>query len=302
MTTNTTDTLRKALEVARQYVKLQNRAEGIFEGVNGRQPRVSDADLQMIDEAIASCQQAQELQPAEQEKPYGFDDFIREAKEKNLTIHDILPQFVKRCAELEAEQQAPAITEQAPPLPTPYPVMVIVDEYGSGSEVYTADQLRERDAMWMVKITTLSTPPAVPHEPWVPYLVDRADGCKGRYAIARWHPDGYREVWNLRSHRWASASDDVLTLEQARELMRNLVIPTALSAAPAAPGEPCAPHILEALSYHGRERDDLTLEEAVEAFRHGYKKVRQREDRAMLAQIIDLLASAPAAPQGEQPE
>jgi hypothetical protein len=59
--------------------------------------------------------------------------------------------------------------------------------------------------------------------------------------------------------------------------------------------EPVAPAILEAISWHARERDDLTLEEAVEAFRHGYKKVRQRSDRAMLLQLIDLMASAPAS-------
>lgn len=37
---------------------------------------------------------------------------------------------------------------------------------------------------------------------WVPYLSDRADGVKGHYAIARWNPRGYREVWNLRRHEW----------------------------------------------------------------------------------------------------
>lgn len=66
-------------------------------------------------------------------------------------------------------------------------------------------------------------------EPWIPYLSDRADGVRGHYAICRWHPSpagGYREAWNLRRHCWASASDDVLTLEQARELLRNIVIPT----------------------------------------------------------------------------
>lgn len=64
-------------------------------------------------------------------------------------------------------------------------------------------------------------------EPWMPYLSDRADGCKGRYAIARWNPNGYREVWNMHSHRWAAFSDEVLTLEQAHALMQNVTIPTA---------------------------------------------------------------------------
>jgi hypothetical protein len=64
-------------------------------------------------------------------------------------------------------------------------------------------------------------------EPWIPQLVDRADGVVGHYAIGRMNVAGYCEFWNLRSHRWASASEDVLTLEQAQELLRNLAIPTA---------------------------------------------------------------------------
>jgi hypothetical protein len=64
--------------------------------------------------------------------------------------------------------------------------------------------------------------------PYMPYLSDRADGCKGHYAIARWVPDrDVREVWNLRRHHWAAFSDEVLTLEQATELLRKLVIPSA---------------------------------------------------------------------------
>lgn len=65
--------------------------------------------------------------------------------------------------------------------------------------------------------------------------------------------------------------------------------------AQAAAPDTVAPAILEALSWHGRERDDLTLEEAVKAFRFGYKEVRQRDDRAMLGQIIELLAGGPAS-------
>jgi hypothetical protein len=87
-------------------------------------------------------------------------------------------------------------------------------------------------AGWMGRASLAQpTPVAAEQEPWIPYLSDRADGCKGRYAIARWNPAGYREVWNLHKHKWAAFSDDVLTLEQAQELMRNLVIPTAHPAA-----------------------------------------------------------------------
>lgn len=75
--------------------------------------------------------------------------------------------------------------------------------------------------------------------------------------------------------------------------MDNLAATPAQPIAP--PVEPEAPAILEALSYHAAERDDLTLEDAVKAFRFGYKEVRERDDRAMLAQLIHLMASAPAA-------
>jgi len=45
--------LRKALEVARKHVDLQNRAEGMLDGFGGRKPRPSDADLELIDAALA---------------------------------------------------------------------------------------------------------------------------------------------------------------------------------------------------------------------------------------------------------
>ena len=73
--------------------------------------------------------------------------------------------------------------------------------------------------------------PVEAKSPWIPYLTDRADGVPGHYAISRWNPAGYREVWSLRSHRWASASDEVLTREQAENLLRNIHIPTAAPAA-----------------------------------------------------------------------
>lgn len=70
---------------------------------------------------------------------------------------------------------------------------------------------------------------------WCPRLTDRADGVKGHYAIARTHPNGYREVWNLRRHEWNAFSDDVLTLEDAQTLLKAIVIPTAPAAQPASP-------------------------------------------------------------------
>lgn len=65
--------------------------------------------------------------------------------------------------------------------------------------------------------------------PWIPYLVDRADGVKGHYAIGRWNPKGYQEVWNLRTHNWAAFSDEVLTLDQSLELIKGLRLTTEAS-------------------------------------------------------------------------
>lgn len=74
---------------------------------------MSAASAKPADPLQFLADQAQELdmgygKPAKQEKAYGFDDFMRDAKETNLTIHDILPQVIERCAEIEAEQQAPS--------------------------------------------------------------------------------------------------------------------------------------------------------------------------------------------------
>jgi hypothetical protein len=81
--------------------------------------------------------------------------------------------------------------------------------------------------------------PAPVQEPvaWVPYLSDRADGVQGHYAIARWNPRGYREVWNLRRHAWSAFSDDVMSLEEADYLLQQITIPTRKPTPPAQPAE-----------------------------------------------------------------
>jgi hypothetical protein len=73
---------------------------------------------------------------------------------------------------------------------------------------------------------------------WVPYLSDRADGVQGHYAIARWNPRGYREVWNLRRHAWGAFSDDVMSLEEADYLLQQITIPTRKPTPPAAQPAP----------------------------------------------------------------
>lgn len=85
-----------------------------------------------------------------------------------------------------------------------------------------------RDAAVAEKVKRVRLEQAIAdRDPWVPYLSDRADGVKGRFAIARMNPAGYREVWNLRRHCWSAFSDDVLTFDQAGALLKEIVIPTA---------------------------------------------------------------------------
>jgi len=68
----------------------------------------------------------------------------------------------------------------------------------------------------------IATPNRTARTAYAPYLVDRADGCKGHYAIGRWNPGGYQEVWNLRAHCWTAASDEVLTLEEATKMLESI--------------------------------------------------------------------------------
>ena len=66
--------------------------------------------------------------------------------------------------------------------------------------------------------------PAKTKTPWLPYLIDRADGVAGHYAIGRWNPAGYQEVWSLWRHCWGSASEDVLTHDEALALLKSVTL------------------------------------------------------------------------------
>lgn len=59
---------------------------------------------------------------------------------------------------------------------------------------------------------------------------------------------------------------------------------------------PCRPDVLERLSYHVLERDDLTLDECWDVLATGWAKVRGRTERHMVMQIMELLAGQPASP------
>ena len=108
--------------------------------------------------------------------------------------------------------------------------------------------------------------------PWLPYLSDRADGVRGHYAIARHNPAGYREVWNLRRHHWAAASDEVLTLEEALAILRKLAMPTA----PAAP-----------IPAQENARDALTLADQAWNFDSGAYESTRKANAEMLCKLQD---------------
>ena len=112
-----------------------------------------------------------------------------------------------------------------------------------------------------------TTPPAAQPAPvqepvaWMPYLSDRADGVQGHYAIARWNPRGYREVWNLRRHAWGAFSDDVMSLEEADYFLQQITIPTRKPTPPAA--QPAVPDAI------GPNEDELP------AYAAGWNDCRQ---------------------------
>lgn len=70
--------------------------------------------------------------------------------------------------------------------------------------------------------------------PYTPYLSDRADGCKGHYAVARLTPNGTREVWNLCRGGWSAFSDGVLSEAEAMNLLKEITMPSPLARSQAA--------------------------------------------------------------------
>lgn len=61
------------------------------------------------------------------------------------------------------------------------------------------------------------------------------------------------------------------------------------------PDDACRPDILERLTYHALERDDLTLDDCLSYLANGWREVHGRTERNMVMQILSLLASAPQA-------
>jgi hypothetical protein len=74
----------------------------------------------------------------------------------------------------------------------------------------------------------------------------------------------------------------------------------AASPAPAAEADDASrPDIIERLTYHEYERDDMTLDDVLDYLASGWKKVHGRTERQLILQLCALLAARPAAPLSE---
>jgi len=81
----------------------------------------------------------------------------------------------------------------------------------------------------------------------------------------------------------------VKSLERDLHRMQEASVPTVQA------GEDCArPDLIEKLSYHKHECDDLTLDEALDFLAQGWKKVHGRTERQLILQIVRLFASQPS--------
>lgn len=73
---------------------------------------------------------------------------------------------------------------------------------------------------------------------------------------------------------------------------------TAAAEAP----EPLRPDIIEKLTYHQHERDDMTLDDVLSYLASGWKTVHGRTERQLILQLCGLLAGAPEAPAQAAPK
>ncbi len=158
-----------------------------------------------------------------------------------------------------------------------------------------------------VPITT-TRPPAVLQPPMATNTADFASGVKAaadwvarrqaQFVEAHGKVDPSTGTMEFGSGAQAEAKIEYVgELTEIEEGIRGLAAapqPT-VDAAPAAP-EPCRPDLLERLSYHQLERDDLTIDECLSYLNgRGWTEVHGRTTREMVMQILALLAAAPAA-------
>lgn len=164
--------------------------------------------LQMVEQAVSKCTAAQ------QHYTYAATKTVRE----RIARGDVAAAIdVREAAPVRTDMPA---TKSPDGLPDLKPPLRFVHGYSQSDMWEYGRAVREQD-----------------RAPYEIYLSDRADGCKGRYAICRMTPDGYREYWNFRSHKWSACSDEVLTLEQARSLLSGIQIQSAPSAQAAEVGK-----------------------------------------------------------------
>ena len=60
--------------------------------------------------------------------------------------------------------------------------------------------------------------------------------------------------------------------------------------------EPARPDIIERLTYHAHERDDMSIDDCLSYLASGWKTVRGRTERELVLQLLSLLAAAPQPP------
>jgi ribA/ribD-fused uncharacterized protein len=102
--------------------------------------------------------------------------------------------------------------------------------------------------------------------------------------------------------RAGPTANAIAHVERAGKALHQIVHAQAKMLRPGEPEqEPVRPDILEKLSYHLLERDDMTLDDCLTYLQtSGWHKVRGRTERQMVLQITHLLASVPALEQPEQ--
>lgn len=113
---------------------------------------------------------------------------------------------------------------------------------------------------------------------------------------------GYDDMGGLSFGRGAHAEakldyhSNLLELADELDVLTSTARPVEQPAASTVPpaADPCRPDLLERLTYHQLERDDLTVDECLSYLsQRGWKEVHGRTDRQMVMQILALLAAAP---------
>lgn len=212
---------------------------------------------------------------------------------------------------MASEPTTPAL----PPRPAP---IRVIDVDGDRRYFFSGDQL---DAYALQSIAAdraarEGAAPAEHHEVWTSEPpVTLSDGSVIYRGAVEFTPDEAKPVSAFYIPGLCSMTDDddgYVTLrfinETAAQQFMEAYHPTvdytppACAAAPrgeaAAQPEPSRPDILEKLTYHQLERDDLTLDEVLDVLAQGWKKVMGRTERQMLLQLCALLAAAPSPTAG----